>query len=95
MKIKAKCRNCGRDLFPQQVIDSGGHCPWCGQAFTRDYTSLLVRALRQAEEAGEGLQDALEQIGTIEDVALEIDDESVLEELREALARMRRRRARV
>ena len=95
MRIQGTCRNCGRELFPQSVIDAGGHCPWCGIALNRDYASLIVAALRQAEESGQALQDALEQIATIEDLQFDLDEETVLEPLRDALGRMRRRRSRV
>ena len=53
MRIKGTCTNCGREFMPEQVVASGGHCPWCGKAFDRDYTSLLVHALQQAQRAGD------------------------------------------
>ncbi len=95
MRIRGTCANCGREFMPEQVIASGGHCPWCGKPFNRDYTALLVRSLRQAEEAGNALEDALRDIGSIEELAMDIDDESVLEPLRDALRAIRKRRARV
>ena len=95
MRIKATCRNCERELFPQQIVDSGGHCPWCGRAFNRDYTAMIVRALQEAEAAGDRIQDALEQISEIDDLGLDLDEESVLQPLREALQSIERRRARV
>jgi hypothetical protein len=95
MKIRGTCSNCGREFLPEQVIGSGGHCPWCGKAFNRDYTALLVQALRQADEAGDLLEDALKDIASVEKLAMNIDEESVLGPLREALRAIRRRRARV
>jgi hypothetical protein len=95
MRIRGTCSNCGREFLPEQVIGSGGHCPWCGKAFNRDYTALLVRALKQSDEAGEALEAALKDIASIEELAMNIDEESVLEPLREALRAIRRRRARV
>ncbi|MGH2686022.1 MAG: hypothetical protein ACRDJP_11210 [Actinomycetota bacterium] len=95
MRIRATCRNCGREVLPQQVVDAGGHCPWCGIAFTRDYTSIIVRSLREAEVAGEALQDALEQVAEVEELGLELDEESILQPLRDALRTIRRRGARV
>ena len=95
MKIRGTCANCGREFLPQQVEEAGGHCPWCGKAFNRDYTSLLVQALRQADQAGDVLEDALKDIASIEDLAMVIDEESVLEPLRDALRSIRRRRTRV
>jgi hypothetical protein len=95
VRIRGTCANCGREFLPEQVIEAGGHCPWCGTAFNRDYTALLVEELQRADQAGDILQDALEQIAGIEELAMEIDEESVLEPLREALRAIKRRRARV
>lgn len=95
MKIKGTCMNCRREVLVQQIVDAGGHCPWCGIAFNKDYTSMIVRALVQAEESGERFQGALEQVADIEDLGLKLDAESVVGPLREALRTMRRRRARV
>lgn len=94
MKIRGTCGNCGREFLAEQVIAAHGHCPWCGKAFTRDYTANLARALAQADAAGDVLEAALEQIADIQP-ALDLDEESVLEPLREALRAQRRRRARV
>ncbi|MGH2654207.1 MAG: hypothetical protein ACRDHV_07650 [Actinomycetota bacterium] len=95
MKIRGTCTNCGREFLPEQVIDAGGHCPWCGKAFNRDYTALLVQALRQADQAGDALEAALKDMASIDELAMDVDEESVLEPLREALRAVRRRRARV
>jgi hypothetical protein len=95
VRIRGTCANCGREFLPEQVIGSGGHCPWCGKAFDRDYTALLVKALEQADRAGDLLEDALKDMASIEHLAMDIDEDSVLEPLREALAAIRRRRARV
>jgi transposase-like protein len=95
VKIRGTCANCGREFLPEQVIEAGGHCPWCGKAFNRDYTALLVQALRQADEAGDDLEAALKDMASIEELAMDIDEESVLEPLRDALRGIRRRRTRV
>ena len=95
MKIKGTCQNCGREVLVQQIVDSGGHCPWCGIAFNKDYTSMVVKALVQVEEAGDRLQDGLEALAEIEDLSLTLDAESAVGPLREALRTMRRHRARV
>jgi predicted Zn-ribbon and HTH transcriptional regulator len=95
VKIRGTCANCGREFLPEQVIDAGGHCPWCGKAFNRDYTALLVQALRQADQAGDDLEAALKDMASIEELAMDIDEDSVLEPLREAFRTLRRRRARV
>ena len=95
MKIKGTCLNCNREVLVQQIVEAGGHCPWCGIAFNKDYTTMIVRALAQAEESGDRFQDALEQVSEIEDLVLTLDPESVIGPVREALRTMRRHRATV
>ena len=95
MKIRGTCSNCGREFLPEQVVAAGGHCPWCGKAFNRDYTAILVKYLEQADRGGATLQDALEGMAGIDELAMEIDEDSILEPLREALAAIKRRRARI
>jgi hypothetical protein len=80
-------------VLVQQIVDAGGHCPWCGKAFNRDYTSMLVKGLQRAEESGNQFQDALEQVGDLEGLALSLDAESIISPLREALREMRKRRS--
>jgi PHP family Zn ribbon phosphoesterase len=94
MKIKGTCTRCGREFLVTQVIEAHGHCPWCGQPFNRDYTASLAQALQQAEVAGNRLQDALQQIGGME-LAMELDDETILEPIRTELRAARRQRSRV
>jgi hypothetical protein len=94
MKIKGTCGHCGREFLAGQVVEGHGHCPWCGKAFNRDYTAVLSNSLREAEAAGDLFQGALEQIAGM-DLAMEVDEESVLGPLRDALRTARRRRARV
>ena len=95
MKLKGTCQNCGREVLVQQIVEAGGHCPWCGIAFNGDYTSMIVRALVQAEEHGDRFQDAVAALAEVEDLALTLDEESVINPLREALRTMRRHRSRV
>jgi PHP family Zn ribbon phosphoesterase len=94
MKIKGTCARCGREFLAQQVIEAHGHCPWCGQAFNRDYTAVLTQALQEAEVAGNRLQNALQQIAGLE-LAMELDDETVLGPIRDELRAARRKRSRV
>jgi len=94
MKIKGTCARCGREFLAQQVVEAHGHCPWCGQAFNRDYTAVLTQALQEAELAGNRLQDALQQIAGLE-LAMELDDETVLGPIRDELRTARRKRSRV
>ena len=77
MKIKLVHEVCGREVLVHQVLESGGHCPWDGLAFTAEYTGILVEALEATENAGSVLEDALEKIAGV-DPALSIDRESVL-----------------
>jgi hypothetical protein len=95
MNIRGTCTNCGREFVPDLVIGAGGHCPWCGRPFNADYTVLVMRALRQAEESGQALEAALGDLADVDEVGMELDDDSILEPLREALRQVRRRRARV
>jgi DNA repair exonuclease SbcCD ATPase subunit len=94
MKIKGTCGRCVREFLAQQVIESGGHCPWCGQPFNRDYTANLAQALQEAEVAANRLQDALQQIAGME-LAMELDDEAIVEPIRTELRAARRRRSKV
>jgi hypothetical protein len=77
VKIKLFHDVCGREVLVQQVLESGGHCPWDGLAFTDEYTGVLVEALEAAEAAGGVLESALEKIAGI-DAALALDRESIL-----------------
>jgi hypothetical protein len=88
VKIRGTCSRCGRDFLVQQVRDSQGHCPWCGQAFQPHYTAVLTEALLQAEAAGNRLEGALEKIAGMEP-ALVLDEESLLGESRGHLERLR------
>ncbi len=60
MNIKGTCHNCGRQFVSELVVEAGGHCPWCGIAYNRDYTSLLTQALMRADAGGDALEDALD-----------------------------------
>jgi hypothetical protein len=84
MKIRLTCQNCGRDCLVRQVLDSQGHCPWCGKAFQPHYTAVLAEDLQQAELAGSGLEAAMERIAGM-DPALVIDEDSVLLRIRARL----------
>lgn len=89
MKIRGTCLMCGRDFLVQQILDSQGHCPWCGRPFQPDYTAVLAEALQQAEAAGGSLENALEKIAGMEP-ALVLDEESVLGQAKAHLEHLRR-----
>jgi hypothetical protein len=62
VKIKVIHTVCGREILLRQILETGGHCPWDGLAFNKDYTALLAEVLERAEEAGSVLENALEKI---------------------------------
>lgn len=89
MKIKGTCRRCGREFLVDQVIRSGGDCPFDGKPFEPDYAVVLVDALRDAEAAGTALEGALGKVADLEpDFVLDAD--SILEVLRAHIERLER-----
>jgi hypothetical protein len=89
VKIKGTCRRDGRDFLVEQVIENGGLCPWDGKPFQADYAAVLVDALRDADNAGNTLENALEKIADVEP-AFVLDAGSVLDEIRGTLERLER-----
>ncbi len=85
MRIKGTCKRCGREFFADQVIASGGRCPWDGQPFTADYALVLVDALKAAQVFGTRLERALEEIADIHP-AFTLDHDSVLGALNRSVA---------
>jgi hypothetical protein len=65
VKIKGTCKRDRREFMVEQVVASGGECPWDGEPFQSDYAVTLVNALREAEEAGSKLEQALEQVADL------------------------------
>lgn len=89
MKIKGTCRRCGREFLIEQVLESGGVCPWDGKPFQPDYAVVLVDALREAESAGSTLENALEKLADLEP-AFVLHADTVLNRSREHLERLER-----
>ena len=89
MKIKGTCRRCGREFLLEQVLENGGLCPWDGKPFQVDYAAVLVEALRQADDAGNTLENALEKIADLEPEFV-LDAGSILDEIRGHLERLER-----
>jgi hypothetical protein len=89
VKIKGTDKRNGRDFLVEQVIDNGGASPWDGRPFSPDYAVTLVNALRDAEEAGTKLEEALEQIADLRP-EFSIDRDSVLGPLAGHLDRLER-----
>jgi hypothetical protein len=89
MKIKGTCKRDGRDFMADQVVAAGGRCPWDGEPFQADYAVTLVNALRDAEEAGNKLEQALAQLADLRP-ELTLSAGSVLGDLQEQLGRLGR-----
>lgn len=87
MKIRGTCNVCGRDFFAEQVIASGGSCPWDGTPFAPDYALLLIEALRTAEASGSRLERALEEIADIHP-EFRLDPSSVTRDINGSLDRL-------
>lgn len=77
MKIKVIHNECGREALVRQILDTGGHCPWDGRPYNKDYTAVLAEALEAAEESGNVLENALEKISEMHP-AMTIDRTSLL-----------------
>jgi hypothetical protein len=87
VKIRATCKRDGRDFMVEQVIASGGECPWDGEPFNADYAATLVDALQRAETAGTELEMALRVIADLHpEFRLHID--TVLAPLKEHMERL-------
>ena len=92
MKVKGTCGRCGREFLVQQVLESQGHCPWCGKPFQPHYTAVLAEALKLVEDAGSTLENALEKIAGMKPVFV-LDEDSILSEIEEHLAEIRKSEA--
>ena len=86
MKIKVVHDVCGREVLVQQIVESEGHCPWDGKAFSRDYTANLVEALKAAESAGAVLEYALSELAGM-NPSFKIDRDSLIRPFEEQLDR--------
>lgn len=91
MKLKVVHTECGREILVRQILETGGHCPWDGKAFNKDYTAVLAEALGTAENAGGVLENALEKVVGM-DPAMTIDRESVLGGIEEQIEQLNRSR---
>ena len=89
MKIKGTCKRDGREFMVEQVIASGGRCPWDGEPFDADYAMTLVGALRDAEQAGTRLEAALETIASL-DPQFRLFPDSIMTAIRSQIDRLDR-----
>ena len=87
MKIRGTCTVCARDFLAEQVVGSGGVCPWDGTPFSPDYALTLVEALRGAEAAGSQLERALEAIADVRPL-FRLDAASVTRDISASLERL-------
>jgi hypothetical protein len=87
VKIKVIHDDCGREILVRQILETGGHCPWDGKPFNRDYTAVLAEALEAAENYGGVLENALEKIADMKP-AMTMDRGSVLGPLEAPLDRL-------
>jgi hypothetical protein len=91
VKLKVVHTQCGREVLVRQILETGGHCPWDGKPFDKDYTAILAEALETAENAGGVLENALEKIAGM-DPAMTIDRESMLGRIEEHIDQLNRSR---
>lgn len=89
MKIKGTCTSCRRTFMAEQVVASGGACPWCGIAFNADYAVTLVDMLREAEVAGSKLERAIDALADLAP-RFTLDESSVTGELKRDVGRLGR-----
>jgi hypothetical protein len=87
VKIKVIHTECGREVLVRQILETGGHCPWDGKPFSKDYTALLAEALEASESAGGVLENALEKIAGMEP-AMTIERDTVLRGIERQLDRL-------
>ena len=87
MKIQGRCRNCGRD-FPIDLVTEdpqrAGHCPFCGVPIDQHYGAQFIDALEQLQRVGTIMTATLKKVESF-GPNLEIDAESVLGPIRQAL----------
>jgi hypothetical protein len=87
VKIKGTCKRDGREFLAEQVVDSGGRCPWDGEPFASDYAITLVEALGAAEDAGSRLERALEAVADVRP-EFTLQAQTVVGQLQKTLARL-------
>ena len=87
MKIMGRCRNCGREFPIDMLLQDArraGHCPFCGVVIDQHYGAQLIEALEQLQRVGTIMTATLKKVESF-GPNLEIDIESVLGPIREAL----------
>jgi len=87
LKIMGRCRNCGRDFPIDMLLQDprrAGHCPFCGVAIDQHYGAQLIEALEELQRVGTIMTATLKKVESF-GPNLEIDQESVLGPIRQAL----------
>lgn len=87
MKIEATCDTCRRTFLLAQIgpdSDAPGRCPFCGAHFARHYTTVLVPAVVEAEEAADRFVRILGKLQSMEK-GFDIDINALLAEISEAV----------
>lgn len=89
MKIQATCQTCGRRFLLAQIgedSDAPGRCPFCGAHFAKQYSTVLVDAVRDSENAATYFANALSRLDSME-TGFVIDYEALLAEISTNLGR--------
>jgi hypothetical protein len=92
MQIMATCGNCTYPFALDELIEGAplnGQCPSCGELFAPDYTSLLLNTVRRLEHAEGELARMLDRLASWPRII--IDEHSVVEPIRAAVRRPKRR----
>ncbi len=87
MRIQANCETCGRTFLLSQIgpgSDAPGRCPFCGARFGRHYTTVLVGAVAEAEQAVDDLVRAVGRLQAME-TGFRIDLDGLLATLSEQI----------
>lgn len=95
MKVRATCETCGRTFLLSQIgadSDAPGRCPFCGAKFAKHYSSVLVDAVREAEQSAASFAHALGRLESME-TGFDIDIDELLGDLADDLNRPDPRRA--
>jgi len=93
VKLKVVHDLCDREILVRQILDSQGHCPWAGKAFSGDYTAVLAEILEDAELAGSTLENALEKLAGMSP-AFTLEEATLIKPLQEQLGSLNRRPSR-
>jgi hypothetical protein len=89
MNIEATCDTCKRKFLLSQIgedSDAPGRCPFCGAHFAKHYSTVLIDAVRDAENAAAYFAHSLDRLEQME-TGFRIDYEDLLDEIRKQIGR--------